>query len=36
MDQKEIGWDGVVRMNPIQVRNMWWALVNTAMNRGVS
>jgi hypothetical protein len=29
---KEIGWEGVDRVDLAQDRDKWWALVNTAMN----
>jgi hypothetical protein len=31
MDLREIGWEGVDRMNLAQGRNQWLALVNTVM-----
>jgi hypothetical protein len=36
MDLREIGWGGMDCIDPIQNRNQWRALVNTAMNLQVS
>jgi hypothetical protein len=32
MDLREIGWDGMDRINLAQERDQWRALVNTVMN----
>jgi hypothetical protein len=31
-DLREIGWEGVNWMCLAQVRDQWWAVVNTVMN----
>jgi hypothetical protein len=36
MDLRETGWEDVDWMNLAQVRDQWWAVVNTVMNLGVS
>jgi hypothetical protein len=32
MDLREIGWDGMDWIDPVQDRDQWRALVNTVMN----
>jgi hypothetical protein len=32
MDLREIGWDGLDKINLAQDRDQWMALVNTVMN----
>jgi len=32
MGLREIGWEGMDWMHLAQVRDQWWALMNTAMN----
>jgi hypothetical protein len=36
MDLREVGWDGMDRIDLAQDRDQWRALVNTVMNLGVS
>jgi len=36
MDLKEIGWEGLDRINRAQRRDKWRAVVNTAMNMLIS
>jgi hypothetical protein len=36
MDLREIGWNGVDRIDLVQNRDQWMALVNTAMNLRVT
>jgi hypothetical protein len=32
VDLRQIGWDDVDWIDPVQDRDQWWALVNTVMN----
>jgi hypothetical protein len=32
MDLRDIGWDGMDRIDQVQDRDQWWALVNRVVN----